>query len=90
MSDHITLFRFRLAKGQSISPKVLRTMWSDACRSNDVSVGRSNAGSGFGEDMHTYLLLGSPKMQNLADIEVRMQKSLAQLSPSATIRLTTV
>ncbi len=90
MPHHITLFRFRLGKGQSISPSALRAMWAEACRSDDVSVSRSTSDSGYGEETFTYSLLGSPKVLNLAEIELRMQKLLAKLSPTATIRLTSL
>jgi len=88
MSHHVTLFRFKLGKGQSIGPKELRRIWADACRTSDVSVSRSNYDAGYSDDTHTYSLLGSPKTPNLAEVERRMQRMLAELSPTATIRLT--
>lgn len=90
MAHHITLFRFRLGKGQSIGPSALRKLWVEACGSEDVSVSRVTSNFGTGSEEHTYSLCGSPIIGNLAMVEARMQTLLAKLSPTAAIRLTSL
>lgn len=41
MKHQVALFRFTLGNGQSIGPADLKSLWMDACRTGDVSVGRA-------------------------------------------------
>lgn len=87
--NHVAIFRFRLSGGHSIGRAALQTIWSAACRSNDVSVGRENSGPAvYGEPSHIYSLYGPPRMPNGSDIERRLHDSLAAALPKATIAIT--
>ena len=88
MSHYIALFKFRLSEGQSIGPLALRKLWSNACGTNDVKVSRAASGPGYGAQSHTYSLCAPPKTVNLASIEVRLRKLLADAALTATLTLT--
>jgi len=87
MSHYIALFRFRLSQGQSIGPLALRKLWSNACGSDDVKVSRSASGPGYGTQSHTYSLCAPAKTVNLANIEVRLRRLLAETALTATLTL---
>jgi hypothetical protein len=88
MSHYIALFRFRLSEGQSIGPAALRKLWSTACGSNDVKVSRVASGPGYGAQSHTYSLCAPAKTANLATVEVRLRRLLADTALTATLTLT--
>jgi len=88
MSHYIALFRFRLSEGQSIGPIALRKLWSTACGTSDVKVSRAASGPGYGAQSHTYSLCAPPKTVNLAAIEVRLRRLLAEMALTATLTLT--
>jgi hypothetical protein len=88
MSHYIALFRFRLSDGQSIGPSALRKLWSNACGTDDVKVSRVASGPGYGAQSHTYSLCAPAKTINLAHIEVRLRRLLADTALTATLTLT--
>lgn len=71
MHEHVPLFKFNLGNGQSIGPSALRTLWSRACESRDVSVSRQAARTGG--TRNTYLLHASPRLKDLPSIEARLR-----------------
>ena len=85
MTHHIALFSFRLTGAQSIGPGSLRKMWSSACESDNVRVSRVSYGRGG--TAHTYSLCASPRIANLAAIEIRLRRLLEETLPSAAITL---
>ena len=81
MDHHIALFSFRLTAAQSIGPNSLRRLWSSACESDNVKVSRVSHGKGG--SAHTYSLCASPRIANLAAIEMRLRRLLEETLPSA-------
>lgn len=73
MTNHVALFKLHLGNGQSIGPSALRSLWSRACLSIDVSVSRrTRQRFGYG-DTDTYSMCGSPRLTNLPQIEARLR-----------------
>jgi hypothetical protein len=66
------MFKFSLGSGQSIGPAALRTLWSRACESNDISVSRQTYRAGS-STKNTYLLHASPRLRDLSLVEARLR-----------------
>lgn len=87
--NHVPIFRFRLSGSHSIGRSALRRIWSAACRSDDVSVGREECGHAmYGDSAYVYSLYGPPRTPNGAEIEQRLRESLVAALPRATIAIT--
>jgi hypothetical protein len=72
MHNHVALFKFNLSSGQSIGPTALRTLWSRACESTDISVSRQTYRAGS-NTKNTYLLHASPRLKDLSLVEARLR-----------------
>ena len=72
MHGHVALFKFNLSSGQSIGPVALRSLWSRACESADISVSRQTYRNGAGTK-NTYLLHASPRLKDLPLVETRLR-----------------
>jgi hypothetical protein len=81
------LFHFRLSGGRGIGRRELLTLWSAACRSDDVAVSRVESGSALGAVAHTYSLFGPNRSLDIQDVETRMRAALEKTLPRATIVL---
>lgn len=81
MKSHIALFRFTLLSGQSIGPTSLRQLWSRACGTTDVDVGRQSLPGG----RYTYSLYASQQLTNLAAVERRLRLLLENARLSASL-----
>lgn len=75
LGNHVALFKFQLGNGRGIGPDALRSLWSRACGSTDISVSRQTHRNGFGA-RDTYLLHGSPRLKDLAIVEARLRHLL--------------
>ena len=87
MTNPAALFHFRLSGGHGIGRVELLKLWSDACRSSEVSVTRTESGSAAGQPAHTYSLLGPAKKVDIHEVEHRMRSSLTVALPKATFVL---
>jgi hypothetical protein len=76
MKHQIAIFRFTLGQGQSIGPTQLQALWSRACQTPHVSVGRSQGA--HGSDRPTYSLYASQRLENLPNVEQRLRELLDQ------------
>ncbi len=77
MKSQIPMFKFSLSQHQSIGPAQLQALWSRACQSSDVSVGRDPPRLG-GDDNPTYSLYASPRIENLPLVESRLRMLLEE------------
>ncbi len=73
MDKHVPLFKLRLVSGQSIGPKPLRSLWAQACSSDNVSVSRQAARLGANKQT-SYLLQGPANTPDLHSIEQRLRR----------------
>lgn len=76
MKAQIAMFKFTLGQGQSIGPAQLRALWSRACESGEVSVGRSHGAGPAGKP--TYSLYASQQLKGLPQVEMRLRKLLEE------------
>lgn len=84
MEKHVPLFKLRLNAGQSIGPQNLRTLWSRACGSNNVSVSRQILRGGPA-DKPSYLLHGPANTADLPSIEQRLRTLIGESKLSGSI-----
>lgn len=84
MENHVALFKFHLSSGQSIGPSALRTLWSRACHSPDISVSRQTHRNGFNAK-DTYLLHGSPRLKDLPQVEARLRSLMSESGLAGTL-----
>ncbi|MDI9238568.1 hypothetical protein QLQ15_06525 [Lysobacter sp. LF1] len=77
MKPMITIFKFTISNRQSIGPESLQKVWEKACRTTDVSVGRSPGLRS--DDKPTYTLYGRQNLGNLAEIEKRLRTLLDEM-----------
>jgi len=84
VDKHVPLFKVRLIAGQSIGPQSLRSLWSKACGSNDVSVSRQAVRGGPAEKPN-YLLHGRADTADLPAIEKRLRALVAESNLSGSI-----
>ncbi len=84
MDKHVPLFKLRLNAGQSIGPRSLRSLWSKACGSSDVSVTRQTFRTGPTEKP-SYLLHGPAGMADLVTIEQRLRDLIGETRLSGSV-----
>lgn len=77
MKRQIPVFKFSLGQHQSIGPTQLQALWSRACQSSDVSVGRDPPRLGA-DSNPVYALYASPAIENLPQVEQRLRMLLEQ------------
>lgn len=83
MSHQALLFRFTLGNDQSIGPAALKRLWSRACETPDVSVGRSQGLRST--DKPTYSLYAPQHLADLPQIELRLRRILEESNLRASL-----
>lgn len=84
VNNHVEFFKLHLVAGQSISPAALRTLWSRACQSSDISVSRQTRRTAYGMK-DVYSLSGSPRMKDQPVIESRLKMLLLESRLTASV-----
>lgn len=84
MEKHVPLFKLRLNTGQSIGPQHLKSLWSRACGSSNVSVSRQAVRAGP-PDKPSYLLHGPANMADLPSVEHRLRSLIVESKLSGSI-----
>lgn len=84
MNNHVEFFKLHLVDGQSIGPAALRTLWSRACESNDISVSRQSRRTAYGMK-DVYSLSASPRMRDQPMIESRLKMLLLESRLTASV-----
>lgn len=82
MSHQVEIFRFTLGLGQSIGPAQLQALWTRACQTPQVSVGRRPGA--YGSDKPAYSLYARSDIADVPLIEQRLRQllELSQLRAS--------
>lgn len=76
MKTQIAMFTFTLGLDQSIGPAQLRALWTQACQSREVSVGRSHGSGPNGKP--TYSLYAPQHLVDLPQVERRLRTLFEQ------------
>ncbi|QDH70297.1 hypothetical protein [Marilutibacter alkalisoli] len=83
MSHQTAMFRFTLGSDQSIGPSDLKRLWSRACGTPNVSVGRSQGL--YPADRPTYSLYAPQHLENLPEVEQRLRRMLEESNLRASL-----
>jgi hypothetical protein len=75
MKGHVEYFKIHLGSKQSIGPRALRALWSQASMSEDISVSMQSRQTSLGS-REVYTLSGTPRLIDQPTIEVRLRKLL--------------
>ena len=82
--NHVEFFKLHLVDGQSIGPDALRVLWSRACETSDVSVGRQTRRTTYGMK-DVYSLSASPRLRDQPTIEGRLKMLLLESRLTASV-----
>lgn len=84
MKNQIPVFKFSLGQHQSIGPTQLQALWSRACQSTEVSVGRDPQRLGA-DNNPVYSLYASSRIENLPQVERRLRMLLDESKLRASV-----
>lgn len=82
MKQQIAIFRFTLSQNQTIGPARLQALWTQACQTPHVSVGREEGVSG---GRPTYSLYAQQRLENLPLVEQRLRHLFDQAKLHASL-----